>query len=28
VWSYQKDTNPAMANYARRVIGEVLAAPR
>jgi aminoglycoside phosphotransferase (APT) family kinase protein len=28
VWSYQKDTNPAIANYARHVIGEVLAAPR
>jgi aminoglycoside phosphotransferase (APT) family kinase protein len=28
VWSYQKDTNPAMANYARHVTGEVLAAPQ
>ncbi|RZT17195.1 hypothetical protein EV649_4733 [Kribbella sp. VKM Ac-2569] len=28
VWSYQKDTNPAVANSARHVIGEVLAAPR
>ena len=28
VWSHQKDTNPAIANYARHVIGEVLAAPR
>jgi hypothetical protein len=27
VWSYQKHTNPPMANYAH-VIGEVLAAPR
>ncbi|MEV6288774.1 aminoglycoside phosphotransferase family protein [Kribbella sp. NPDC051770] len=28
VWSYQKDTNPAIAKYARHVIGEVLATPR
>ncbi|MFI5694347.1 aminoglycoside phosphotransferase family protein [Kribbella sp. NPDC051586] len=28
VWSYQKDTNPATANHARHVVGEVLAAPR
>ncbi|MEV4266320.1 aminoglycoside phosphotransferase family protein [Kribbella sp. NPDC049584] len=28
VWSYQKDTNPAIANYARHAIGELLAAPR
>nr|WP_238351394.1 aminoglycoside phosphotransferase family protein [Kribbella shirazensis] len=28
VWSYQKDTNPAIANYARHIIGEVLTAPR
>ncbi|MEV0289714.1 aminoglycoside phosphotransferase family protein [Kribbella sp. NPDC050820] len=28
VWSHQKDTNPAMTNCARHVIGEALAVPR
>ncbi len=28
VWSYQRDTNPVITNYARYVIGQVLAAPR
>ncbi|HWD81948.1 MAG TPA: aminoglycoside phosphotransferase family protein [Kribbella sp.] len=28
VWSYQKNTNPAIANHTRHVLGEVLAASR